>query len=291
MDEFKGILLLGDEYDQVARLRPAILVVLPLGVAAAAWGFTKEDWWSALGIGVLVQFSLVLILGFVARTLGRRAEYSKNWPLFEERVLDESTGQRLTVPGEGSMPANQWLRQSDVTHSPEQKTLWYEAVHTVTGIDLTKTIDSEHHEYQAIADAVQQLKRRLPAAASKTVVAKQEAEYGFMRNLWALRYTWLLTSVAGLTICIVGHWRGHFSSVPAAVEFVLIVAAGRLVFELMRDKDSAVQIAAERYSQTLLCATLDRADELSEKKAKDAQPTPAAKSSKASLQDAEEPAY
>jgi hypothetical protein len=238
------LLNLTDRYERKARLLPALIVALPLAIAAGTAGALTADWYSALGFGALIGGVVGVGLAHLARIPGTRLETKlcRKW---------------------GGLPTRRWLRPSDTTCSDEQKSRWRGAIRTLTGLTLPATsgTKSEADIDRLIDDAVRQLRHRLRDDPAASFVRTHNEDYGFARNLTGLRWVWLLFSVAGAAVCGFSAYSGHVQPVALAASGILVLIAATSAFTL----PGYVRHCADRYAEALLAAAISAADALNRK--------------------------
>lgn len=175
-----------DQYDRTARLGPAYLTLFPLLVLVVAL-FGQEDWWQQI-IAVVVVAGIPVLLSDVVRHLGKtdQSELFANW---------------------GGPPTTQFLRHhpSDKNEKEDNRVLRAERhkhVDRITGLVLpTATEEKEDEGTLARYDAAVALLR--PYANQQPLVARENAHYGFWRNLYGLKAYVVATGIFGLATSII----------------------------------------------------------------------------------------
>jgi hypothetical protein len=238
------LLNLTDRYERKARLLPALIVALPLAIAAGTAGTITADWYSALGFGALMEGVVGVGLAHFARIPGTRleAKLCRKW---------------------GGLPTRRWLRPTDTTCSEAQKSRWRGAIRTLTGLTLPATLGnkSEADTDKLIDDAVRQLRHQLRDDPVAGMVRTQNEDYGFARNLAGLRWVWLAFSLAGAAVCGFAFYNGHRQPVALTASGVLFLIAAVSAFTL----PAYVCHCADRYAEALLAAAISAADAHNEK--------------------------
>jgi hypothetical protein len=233
------LLNLTDRYERKARLLPALIVALPLAIAAGTAGAMTADWYSALGIGALMEGVVGVGLGHLARIPGTQLETKlcRKW---------------------GGLPTRRWLRPTDTTCSEAQKSRWRGALRTLTGLTLPATLGSKSESDidKLIDDTVRQLRHRLRDDPAAGMVRTHNEDYGFARNLAGLRWVWLMFSLAAAAVCGFALYAGRGQPVALAAECVLVLIAAVSVFTL----PAYVCHCADRYAEALLAAAVSAAD-------------------------------
>jgi hypothetical protein len=233
------LLNLTDRYERKARLLPALIVALPLAIAAGAAGAMTADWYSALGFGALMEGVAGVGLAHLARIPGTRleAKLCRKW---------------------GGLPTRRWLRPGDTTCSEAQKSRWRGAIRTLTGLTIPATVGtkSEADIDKLINDAVRQLRHRLRDDPAAGMARTHNEDYGFARNLAGLRWVWLAFSLTGVAVCGFASYAGHGHPVALAASGVLVVIAAVSAFAL----PGYVCHCADRYAEALLAVAVTAAD-------------------------------
>jgi hypothetical protein len=233
------LLNLTDRYERKARLLPALIVALPLAIAAGTAGAITADWYSALGFGALMEGVVGIGLAHLARIPGTWLETKlcRKW---------------------GGLPTRRWLRPTDTTCSEQQKSRWRGVIRTLTGLTLPATpgSKSEPDIDKLIDDAVRQLRHRLRDDPAAGMVRTHNEDYGFARNLAGLRWLWLLFSLAGTAVCGFALYAGHGHPVALAAAGMLVLISAVSAFTL----PGYVRHCADRYAEALLAAAVTAAD-------------------------------
>ncbi len=226
------VLIVSDRYERKARLRPALLAVLPLSLAAA-WPLTAQaEWSSTLGVGALIHLALAVMVGHLARAAGVRVE-------------------RRFVAEHGGLPTNRWLRPTDATKSEQQRRQWYDAIRRLTGFDIeASALTSAEECDRVIADATRRARDLVRERPEAKLVAIHNEDYGFVRNLQGLMPLWLASCAIGAIACLIQAIWLEASWVGVAIELVLLGAA----LLLRQALPGYVEHASNRYAESLLAA-------------------------------------
>lgn len=238
------LLSLTDRYERKARLLPALIVALPLALAAGTAGAVTADWYSALGFGALMEGVVGVGLAHLARIPGTRleAKLCKAW---------------------GGLPTRRWLRPTDTTCSEAQKSRWRGAVRTLTGLTFPASVGAkaESDIDKLIDDAVRQLRHRLRDDPAAAMVRTHNEDYGFARNLAGLRWVWLAFALAGAAVVGVALLTGHGHPVAVAASGLILLIASVSAFTL----PGYVRHCADRYAEALLAAAVTASDAQAQK--------------------------
>lgn len=244
-----------DSYWRAARLYPAVVIVLPPAVfSVSLFGFDASlgDAIKSAGLAGVGVLAVLYAASVLARSRGK---------LVERRLL-------LLW---GCLPSTRLLRHSDSTLPNRTKERYRQYLARNVGklpTATSETRDPEKADAQ-YADAVLWLKeqRRGPRYA---LLLKENAEYGFRRNLRGLRSPGLFLA-AGTLFCWVAVASDGFSvsirdliTGATAGQIIAVVPAvlvGGYLWLIVRDE--WVKEAADQYAITLL-ATCDTAERVSE---------------------------
>ena len=216
-----------DHYDRRARLAPALLAVAPISVVLLAAGVRQAP--VVVGIiGLLSVVGVPILLAGLVRHRGLA---------LQERLWSEWGGPpttRLLLGADGR--ADRW--RDDATRA--------------TGIDLTSTHSTA---FDAAESAVARLRERTRDRARYPLVFEENCNYGFQRNLLAMRPIGLaactLSALALIVLLVLRvatdvpiEW---FDLISGFVGVALL--AGVWLWAPTRDR---VRGAADRYAERLL---------------------------------------
>lgn len=240
-----------DRYEVKARLVPALiscLIAVP-GVAAL-FSLGIPNWLLSLSAGGTVAVVLAVGLSYGSSMAGRKYEASlwTRWPY--------------------DAPTNVWLYPDDSQRSQEQKSIWYQAIHRLTGLNIAQAAVEEDREEleRVINDAVVALRTRLRDSRKtehSRLLAIHNEDYGFARNFAGLGRIWFTASVISAIVSWGGYlafdtWMGW--GVVAALFLALAIL---LLFNLQ----TYVLQRADRYAESFYGAVmaLDRMNSETEK--------------------------
>lgn len=226
-----------DAYDRSARLAPAYLVFSPAVVLVVVLALGSSEWWSKLG-GVLAACGAPLLVAQWGRSGGRgkQPELLASW---------------------GGQPSTQLLRfrAGDTASMVERR---HEVVERATGITLP-TAEEEEREPAGADDryeiAVADLRERMRDEQAFPLVQKENAAYGFRRNLWGRKPYGLAIAILVLAACVallVSAAIGHEFQSWAAAALAGGFAALALLVWLTVVTPAWVHEAGEAYATRLL---------------------------------------
>lgn len=227
-----------DKYSYEARLLPALIAFAPLGFAIAAWFPGETATWNWLGT-LFISLGLGALLSQLGRDLGKRKEawLFRQWggipttKLLSRRLsrLDSSTLNRYHSKLQTLLPELEIPTTSDESQNP---TAASEVYGTCILFLREKTRD----------------RKRFPLVFSENV------NFGFRRNLWALKPFGIPSSIVGIASCSLAViLRGHRTASGLLLAIVGI-AIGVLLFVLWLAVFSPnwVRIPADAYAERLL---------------------------------------
>lgn len=236
MRSFVQLFSLNDRYERKARLLPGLmLAAVP---ALTAWAVLQEftAWYTAASSAVGVEFLAATLLGHLARARGRGAEdiLWKSW---------------------GGPPTTRWLRPWDQTCSDQQKVKWRGAIKRMTGLSLPSSVPqggSRDDMDRQIGDATRQLRYALRGRPEASILATHNEEYGFARNLYGVRWFWVVLSLASLASCGVALALGlrPYLGIAVAVAFTIVSIL------IARELPDYVRRCADRYAESLFASAL-----------------------------------
>jgi hypothetical protein len=230
--------LITDDYERRARLRPALLVSLPLALLVASL-FTDFSGLQFL-VGFAAYFGLTALVAQLGRDEGKRLE---PW-LFGHW---------------GGKPTTQLLRHASTDLDTNTKARYHAALSTLLPGHLLPSPAAESND-RSSADAAYDscaiyLRDRTRDKSQFPLVYAENVNYGFRRNLWGMKKTGVVIAAASLvatvTISIVRSKEGMPPVVPAASS---LLNSCMLVWWLLRINPSWVRVPAFAYAQRLLAA-------------------------------------
>lgn len=231
-------LKLFDHYSFRARLQPALLTLLPAAVGIFAWTGPGVKWQSALWT-LFGTAGGTYFLAILARNFGKQIEPGlwQSW---------------------GSAPTTQLLRHSG-TGNPVMRERWHKSLSKL----LEKPFPTAQEEAADLAGADNIYTAGIKLLINKTrdtkkfhLVYKENVQYGYCRNLYAMRVMGIILALLGLIAsCAAGIWSVHagdpkiYPWVCAAVDITF------LFWWLFTIKASWVKVPAFAYADRLLEST------------------------------------
>jgi hypothetical protein len=240
-----------DLYWLQARLYPALLTILPsLVVIVAFWPHPLSSTTGNTVLALAGAVGLLYAVAVVARSRGKKTE-------------------RRLLKAWGGWPTTIWLRHRTGVLPPQtleryHRYLAKNGIALPTAEDEARDPDNADRSY---ASAIEWLKEHTRAKSYRLVV-KENAEYGFRRNLRGLRTIGVALCIVGIAACAIGiesqagfstslsafFERSHLVSIASnrklLAALVFNVTCTGLWFALVRD--SWVREGADQYSRALL---------------------------------------
>lgn len=253
-----------DGYNRQARVYPALITLFPPLLMLIAW-FPEivTSNLAATLVTVAASCGLFYALASFSRTQGKRTE---------RRLLKDW----------GGWPTTHWLRHRDGHLTPETKRRYQSFLSDrLPSLEMPDAVLEERDMAGAdrvYASAVEWLKEQC-RGDQFSMVEKENAEYGFRRNLRGMKpyglASVLLALIAAVgAVCILGNnmtvdptasllsqWSTRILvATPQLVWAALLVSLVALLFWLFVVRDRWVREAGDQYARALLacCDTLNR---------------------------------
>jgi len=232
-----------DPYSRKARLMPVLLVVFPIGLSIVAWFSGELSGWGTV-IGLFTPFGLTPFLAQAGRDLGKQKE-------------------KLLFKMWGGKPTTRLLRHRDNTLNALTKARYHTKLQALLP-DLMIPRAEQESEDRDHADTVYDsctnyLIEQTRKGEENHLITAENINYGYRRNLWAMKPAGTVLAVGGLLCCFLkilyDARSGELSMVPFAAASV---NAALTVWWSMRINPSWVHMAGEEYARRLLerCETL-----------------------------------
>lgn len=231
-----------ETYSRSARLMPALLVFLPLGLVAGAWATAAADS-KAIGglVTVATSFGFASLLAQIGRDAGKRRQHQLygRW---------------------GGKPTTVMLRHR--TRAFNRHTLVrYHAILSALLPELRLPSEEQEQRDQAAADDVYEacidyLLARTREQSKFRLVFEENVNYGFRRNLWAMKPAAILINLAALAFTgALSLSRSAGQRWPDGVS-VAVFSVTALMFSwwLVRIRPDWVRLAADAYARQLIAA-------------------------------------
>lgn len=227
-----------DRYDRNARLKPALLVVLPVLLFAAVW---SAELWTLMGglVGLLATCGVAFLLSRIARQRGRDIE-------------------RKLIEIDGALPSVRYLRHRDRTLDGQTKAR-YHAFLRSRGVHVPSQDEEQLHAKAADGHYSSACKQLLEWTRDKTrfpLIANENIDYGFRRNALGLRsIAFVVLVVSTLANTAVLAYAYHQQGTPnwAGVALLVFLIAALFVWIKVVTLDF-VRDGAHAYALRLLAA-------------------------------------
>jgi hypothetical protein len=223
-----------DPYGFRARTLPMFIVLVPVATVIAAWTPGVLSIATGLG-GAVVLGGASYFLGQIARNVGKRRERSlwRSW---------------------GGSPAVQLLRHRDGGLHHRRKQKCHDVLRGLgESVPTAKQEESDPREADGRYEAcVKALIGRTGDRTRFTLLFEENVNYGFWRNLWALKLLGVICALIAMVLCVVRAWPwGATPYEEAALVGGAIDIALLLVWWSAVSPD-AVRIPAKAYAERLL---------------------------------------
>jgi hypothetical protein len=229
-----------DPYTLKARVFPAFLLFLPASLAIMAWAPEIKIPVVAL-FGISGNIALSFFISERVRDLGKRKEHALwiEW---------------------GGTPTTQLLRHKNPEVTDEIRNGWRKALEAVLDAPLpsagseSKSPKKADDVYEAAIGRLRELTREVERFP---IVFKENVSYGFRRNLWALKPTGIVLSIAGSFACAVRIIVANLNNMTfdPHTAYVLVLCVFMLVWWAMVITKSWIRTQAFEYAKRLLGAS------------------------------------
>lgn len=228
-----------DKYAFNARLVPALIVLLPVGVSLASLFPEKFVGWDLM-VWLATSTGLAVFLEQLARDRGRRKEPElfKQW---------------------GGKPSTEMLRYKDSTLSRQTLVRYHEKLREL--VPITMPTPEEELKNPQTADAVYESCGDFLRACTRDkekfrLLFEENVNYGFRRNLWGMKSLAIILTVLSILLTLTQvhpNWL-RISFIKPVVLVALILDLSFLVIWLAVIKPDWIRTAADAYSKQLLSA-------------------------------------
>ncbi len=231
-----GLIL--DRYTLEARLMPVLITVFPVAIALATWLPRQSATWNFLGT-IILSFGLTVLFAQIGRDIGK----------IKERDLFAAWGGTPTTLllsyGLTSLDRLTLTRYHD-----KLKILLPDLI--IPG--LQEEIKNPSGAYRVYETCVQFLRERTRDPAKFPLVLAENINYGFRRNLWAMKPVALCSTVLGMLgglVFVFCNWSGN--SVSCVFALVAIAINGvLLLLWVFVVNPKWVRVVARAYAERLL---------------------------------------
>ncbi len=238
---------IGDSYSIRARVAPSALVFLPLGFALASWwpGEAKLP-------GVLAGMGATLALGTLFSQIGRDLGKAKQRQLFEKW---------------GGVPTTMLLSHGTSTLNPHTLARCHEVLRLIRP-DIRIPASRKEEEgwgavvtervYETCTDSLREISRD---KVKYPLVFEENVNFGFRRNLWAMKPAAIIIAAVSMTACLARVWLRASDGLPIEPMTVAlaVVCTMLLVIWCVRITRQWVRTVALSYAERLIgvCETLN----------------------------------
>ncbi len=228
---------LPDRYVWLARVAPAVIVVLPLAFVLASIPSTRGST-SSLALGTLGGAALTVLAAQLSADAGRRRERD----LFHRW---------------GGAPTTRFLRHRNSPMPGPTLARYHRKLEALMGSSLP-TEEEERVDTRAAderySSAVQLLRERTRDRDTYPALFGALADYGFRRNAWGMRPVGLITSVLGLLVCGISAARQRDGDGSATPTILALASGGLFLIWWSVVTRAWVRRGADAYAERLLGA-------------------------------------
>lgn len=232
-----------DEYERKARLTPGLLAVLPAAVLIVTLGLKAYPAVATI-TGLLTAAGGAYLLAILVRSRGRAAE-PRLWASWGGPPTTSCLRTR-------SQPANRTVHDG-----------WRNAIQAVSGIALLSAQDeaADPDEADELIEASVQRVLGLGQDERYPLVAKENAQYGFERNFYAVRAYGRAIAAVCVVVLVVAlvidpSRLGATELSTPAIAAGLLVDVGLLLVWCFVPSSERARVAGERYAKQLLQAVV-----------------------------------
>ena len=223
-----------DAYTRSARLRPALLVALPLGITTLAWFPDGLTGWSTLW-GLIVWSGGTALLAQIGRDWGKK----KQGGLFEAW---------------GGVPTTCMLRHRDAPNKEILERRHRKLKELMPSLQIPTA--EEEQANPSAADQIYEnctafLREKTRDQKKFNLVFEENCNYGFRRNLWGMKPLGLLIAIAGLA-AVIALFLLKGGSVPNLAIACGIINLLLLLGWIFWFTPKWVRIPAQAYAERLL---------------------------------------
>jgi len=228
-----------DAYNMRARLAPAIIVLLPVLMAAVAW-FPAEK----MVMGALAStggtLAISVLLAHVARDLGKKKEASLfySW---------------------GGQPTTRQLSYRTTTLNEHTLQRYHDKLRTLCpNLSFPSSRDDEETAHDRFTQSYESATDFLRAATRDRkkfpLVHEENTNYGFRRNLWAMKANGIGLAILGivLTAARICHAWWMNGEIDATATVGSAVCVFLIALWMLRVMPSWVHVVAIAYAKELL---------------------------------------
>lgn len=230
-----------DGYSLRARYLPALIVVLPIWLAFAVWFPPDKQF-----VGVFASAGVTLVFGTLLAQLGRDAGKARQKALFAEW---------------GGPPTTRALSYKSRILNRVTLTRCHAALRTlVPGLSLPADEDAENADWDSARTSYESASDFLREAtrdkAEFRLVYAENVNFGFRRNLWAMKPGGIATCIIAMAAVVVHAAKRHLATeaLTGLDAASILLAVVLLTLWCFRFNRAWVKVAADEYSSRLVAS-------------------------------------
>jgi uncharacterized membrane protein YdbT with pleckstrin-like domain len=239
--EMESLCMLFDRYELCARVIPSAFVIIPPVISCYLW-FPQIQTIYSVVIGVVILILIVMPMSQYVRDEGRR----------KQKVLYERWG---------GVPTTAKFRCLDKSIDSISKKRYKKCLeNSIDGLIFPSEEEEEADhgkEDEIYNSAVRWLREKTRNKEYYPLVFEENINYGFLRNLWAVKPLglFILVSTLFLNICaILTNYKADLASVPKPIIILILILLGALCLWIGVATEKAVHKKANIYAETLLAS-------------------------------------
>lgn len=228
-----------DTYNIRARVAPCVIVFLPLVLAVISWWPGEAKW-----PGVLAGMGVSLALGTLLSQLGRDLGKEKQQALFEQW---------------GGVPTTQLLSHRSSSLNPNTLRRYHDALRQLRpDLRIPRSKEEELADVQAAdssyTSCVDSLRELSRDKAKHPLVFEENVNFGFRRNLWAMKPSGIVIAIGSAAACFTRVWTYLIlqqTFEPLSVIFGVVCVASTVIWWI-RITPTWIRSAGFSYAERLL---------------------------------------
>lgn len=186
-----GLGIVEDTYNLRARVAPCVIVFLPVMLAVTSWWPGQAKW-----PGVLAGMGASLAFGALLSQIGRDLGKAKQEKLFEKW---------------GGVPTTRLLSHRSSSLNPKTLRRYHDALRQLRpDLRIPRSKEEELADVQAAdstyASCVDTLREVSRDKAKHPLVFEENVNFGFRRNLWAMKPSGILIAIGSAAACFIRVW-------------------------------------------------------------------------------------
>jgi len=227
-----------DRYTLQARLLPMFILLLPIGLVLLVWYPATSVW-----VGALEALGVPMVLTALLSQLGRDLGKKKEPALFAS--WDGMPTDRILSYAKGFL---------DRATAARYRTKLAQLLPPVHFLDETQEQDAPSSAVEVFRTCTNFLREKTRDQAKFPLIFAENINYGFRRNLWAMRPAGVVLSALAVAGSVSPLLFVPATPVSAVLVVAVCVNVCLFVFWVFRINRHWVRMAAEEYARQLFAA-------------------------------------